>query len=85
MSSPPLPESTLVGTAETYLTSIEQVYRLPVCTFTLRLIASLREAHFDNGNMLMALTQIERALLPTVRTAVVQPVTRTQFIQPPTT
>ena len=78
-----MPESTLVGTASGYLETIEPQYRLPVCTFTLRLVAALREAHCRDGDMLKALAQIEVCILPSVRAAASQPSGRVQFIQPP--
>lgn len=81
--SPPLPESTLVGTAAEYLSTIEAQYRLPVSTFTLRLIAHLREAHCRDGDMLKALAQIECGILPVVRSAASVPRLNVQYVAPP--
>lgn len=83
-STSPLPDSVLIGDAEAYLLGIDPAYRVAACTMLLRLIANLRLAHARNGNMLMALAQLEQLLNPTVTSAQAPPSTPpSQYTTPP--
>lgn len=57
-----LPETTLYGSGEEYLNSIEPSFRQPVATMVLRLIAAERLSSTEDGDALKCLARMERAV-----------------------
>lgn len=78
-----LPDEALIGSAVEYLNNIPVTYRGHVCIVTLRLLASLRAMHAGNGEMLMALAQLESLLNPALAQAVSTPAVTSMFVAPP--